>query len=226
MLKFYYSGAPNPTKVALLLEETGLPYEADPGRHPQGRPAQAGIPGDQSERQGAGDRRRRRHRVRFQRDPALSRREDRQIPAGQERQGARRTAVVDDVRRLRRRAVFRPVGAFPQLRAGEERTTPSTATCSRRSATTASSTRGSPSRNTCSATPTPSSTWTSGAGRGCMPNVLGEGAWDEIPEPQAAGRRDQRAAGGAARERAQGQAQVQDRDGRRGAQGHVPAHET
>ena len=27
MLKFYYSGAPNPTKVALFLEETGLPYE-------------------------------------------------------------------------------------------------------------------------------------------------------------------------------------------------------
>ena len=27
MLKFYYSGAPNPTKVALMLEETGLPYE-------------------------------------------------------------------------------------------------------------------------------------------------------------------------------------------------------
>jgi GSH-dependent disulfide-bond oxidoreductase len=30
MLKFYYSGAPNPTKVALFLEETGLPYEAFP----------------------------------------------------------------------------------------------------------------------------------------------------------------------------------------------------
>ena len=27
MLKFYYSGAPNPTKVALLLEETGTPYD-------------------------------------------------------------------------------------------------------------------------------------------------------------------------------------------------------
>src|SRR6201990_1315859 len=27
MLKFYYSGAPNPTKVALFLEETGTPYE-------------------------------------------------------------------------------------------------------------------------------------------------------------------------------------------------------
>jgi len=30
MLKFYYSGAPNPMKVALFLEETGLPYEAFP----------------------------------------------------------------------------------------------------------------------------------------------------------------------------------------------------
>src|ERR1700722_6906554 len=30
MLKFYYSGAPNPTKVALFLEETVLPYEAIP----------------------------------------------------------------------------------------------------------------------------------------------------------------------------------------------------
>ena len=30
MLKFYYSGAPNPTKVALFLEEAGLPYDAVP----------------------------------------------------------------------------------------------------------------------------------------------------------------------------------------------------
>ena len=30
MLKFYYSGAPNPTKVALFLEEAGLPHEAIP----------------------------------------------------------------------------------------------------------------------------------------------------------------------------------------------------
>jgi GSH-dependent disulfide-bond oxidoreductase len=28
MIKFYFNGSPNPTKVALLLEETGLPYEA------------------------------------------------------------------------------------------------------------------------------------------------------------------------------------------------------
>ena len=62
MLKFYYSGAPNPTKVALFLEEAGTAVRGDPGRHPQGRPAQAGVPRDQSERQGAGDRRRRRRR--------------------------------------------------------------------------------------------------------------------------------------------------------------------
>ena len=30
MLKFYFSGAPNPTKVALFLEETGIPYEGIP----------------------------------------------------------------------------------------------------------------------------------------------------------------------------------------------------
>src|ERR1700729_4589352 len=30
MIKFYFSGAPNPMKVALFLEESGLPYEAMP----------------------------------------------------------------------------------------------------------------------------------------------------------------------------------------------------
>jgi GST-like protein len=30
MLKFYFNGSPNPTKVALCLEEAGLPYEAVP----------------------------------------------------------------------------------------------------------------------------------------------------------------------------------------------------
>jgi GST-like protein len=30
MIKFFYSLAPNPMKVALFLEETGLPYEAVP----------------------------------------------------------------------------------------------------------------------------------------------------------------------------------------------------
>ena len=30
MLKFYFNGSPNPTKVALFLEEAGLPYEPHP----------------------------------------------------------------------------------------------------------------------------------------------------------------------------------------------------
>ena len=30
MIKFYFNGSPNPTKVALMLEETGLPYEPLP----------------------------------------------------------------------------------------------------------------------------------------------------------------------------------------------------
>ena len=32
MIKFYYNLAPNPTKVALFLEEAGLPYLLDPFR--------------------------------------------------------------------------------------------------------------------------------------------------------------------------------------------------
>jgi GST-like protein len=30
MLKFYFNASPNPAKVALFLEEAGLPYEAIP----------------------------------------------------------------------------------------------------------------------------------------------------------------------------------------------------
>ena len=44
MLKFYFNGSPNPTKVALFLEEAGIAFRAGAGRHPQGRPVQAGIP--------------------------------------------------------------------------------------------------------------------------------------------------------------------------------------
>ena len=54
MLKFYFNGSPNPTKVALCLEEMGLPFEPVGGRHPQGRSVQAGISEGQPERQGAG----------------------------------------------------------------------------------------------------------------------------------------------------------------------------
>src|SRR5688572_18847566 len=30
MIQFYFNGSPNPSKVGLFLEETGLPYEAIP----------------------------------------------------------------------------------------------------------------------------------------------------------------------------------------------------
>jgi GST-like protein len=46
MLKFYYSGAPNPTKVALFLEEAGLPYEpipVDTRRGDQHKPAYLAV---------------------------------------------------------------------------------------------------------------------------------------------------------------------------------------
>ena len=46
MLKFYYNGSPNPTKVALFLEEAGLPYEAipvDTRRGDQFKPAYLAI---------------------------------------------------------------------------------------------------------------------------------------------------------------------------------------
>jgi GST-like protein len=46
MIKFYYSGAPNPMKVALMLEETGLAYEpipVDTRRGDQHRPEYLAI---------------------------------------------------------------------------------------------------------------------------------------------------------------------------------------
>src|SRR5882724_10434935 len=46
MLKFYFNGSPNPTKVALFLEEAGLPYEAiaiDTRKGDQFKPTYASV---------------------------------------------------------------------------------------------------------------------------------------------------------------------------------------
>lgn len=46
MIRFYFNGSPNPTKVALFLEEAGLPYEAmpvDPRRGEQFTPGYLAI---------------------------------------------------------------------------------------------------------------------------------------------------------------------------------------
>ena len=109
MLKFYFNGSPNPTKVALFLEEAGLPYEPIAVDTRKGDQFKAEFAG-QSQRQGARHRRRRRHRVRQQRHPALSRREDRQVPS--QAGGARRAAVVADVRGDGRGSVLGAGGAF------------------------------------------------------------------------------------------------------------------
>ena len=144
MIKFYYSGAPNPMKVALFLEEAGLPYEAipvDTRKGEQHKPEFLAInPNAKVPVIVDGD------ATVFDSNAILlylAEKTGKFLPPA--RQGARRIAVVADVRRLRRRPVLRPVGAFPQLRAGEDPTTPSTATCSKRSAITAFSMRGLPS---------------------------------------------------------------------------------
>jgi GST-like protein len=119
MLKFYYSGARNPTKIALMLEETGLPYEpiaVDTRKGDQHkRSIWRSIRTPRCRRSSTAT------RVWFDSSAILlylGEKTGKFMPA-KTRQGARRIAVVDDVRRLRRRALFRPVGALPGLRAGK-----------------------------------------------------------------------------------------------------------
>ena len=81
MLKFYFNGSPNPNKVALFLEETGLPFEPvkiDTRKGEQFTPdylkinPNGKVPAIDDNGTIVFD---------SQRHPALSRREDRQVPA-------------------------------------------------------------------------------------------------------------------------------------------------
>ena len=83
MLKFYFNGSPNPTKVALFLEEAGIAYEpvaVDTRTGDQFKPEylavnpNAKVPAIDDD--GV-------DRVRQQRHPALPRGKDRQVPARQ-----------------------------------------------------------------------------------------------------------------------------------------------
>jgi hypothetical protein len=56
MIKVYFHHTPNPLKVVLFLEETGLDYELVPVDIYKGRAALCGFSHDQPERQGSGDR--------------------------------------------------------------------------------------------------------------------------------------------------------------------------
>ena len=121
MLKFYYSGAPNPTKVALFLEEAGLPYEpfrSIPARAsstsrnfwrsirtPRCRPSSTATSRCSTSTRSCSTSPRR---------PANSCR-----PKTDKARGELLSWLFFVV--VRRRPVFRPVGAFPQLRAGEDR---------------------------------------------------------------------------------------------------------
>ena len=121
MLKFYYSGAPNPTKVALMLEETGLPYEPIPVDTRQGdqhKPdfmavnpnakVPAIVDGDATV---------------FDSSACLlylAEKTGKFLPAKTDKGRGELLSWMFFVV-VRRRPVFRPVGALPRLRAGEDR---------------------------------------------------------------------------------------------------------
>ncbi len=104
-------------------------------------------------------------------------------------------------------------------------TTPTTATSTRRTATTRSSTIIWRSRATWSATATRSSTWRSGAGPRMAPFVLGEEGYAKYPNVKRLVDEITGTPGGRPRHRAEGQAHLQGRDGRRGPRHHVRPHQ-
>ena len=117
---------------------------------------------------------------------------------------------------------LRPGRAFQAPRAGEDRTTPTTATSTRRSAITASSTTTWPRAATWSATPTASSTWTFWGWARLAPFVHGrETLCETIPTSSGWSTRSAaRPAAARARSRSKDKHHLQGRDGRRGAPQH------
>ena len=165
MLKFYYSAAPNPTKVALFLEEAGLPYEpipVDTRKGDQHKPEYLAInPNAKVPAIVDGD------VVVFDSNAILL--------YLAEKTGKFCRANTPKARgELLSWLMFVASGVGPysgqavhfRNYAPEKLPTRSIATCTRRSVISGFSTRGSPSSTTWSATPTRSSTWMSGAGRG------------------------------------------------------------
>ena len=121
MLKFYYSGAPNPTKVALFLEEAGLPYEAipvDTRKGEQHKPEFLAInPNAKLPAIVDGE------VTVFDSNAILLYLAEKTgkflPPKGDKARGELLSWLMFVA--VRRRAVFRPIGAFPRLRAGEDR---------------------------------------------------------------------------------------------------------
>ena len=145
MIDLHYWTTPNGHKITMFLEEAGLPYRIMPGQHRQGRPVQARTSCDLAEQPHPGDRRPRAGRrrradlgVRVRRHPALSRREDRPLhPAGRARprRGAAMAVLADG--RPRARWPGRTTTSATTRR--RKSPTRSTATSTRRTASTACS---------------------------------------------------------------------------------------
>ena len=223
MLKFYYNLAPNPTKVALCLEEMGLPYElvpVDTRKGEQHKPEFLAInPNAKVPAIVDGD------ATVFDSNAILlylAEKTGKFLPANSPAARGEMLSWLMFVA-IGHRPLFGPGGAFPQLRARAQglRGQP----LQLRGAAPLGHPRRAPGKQPLhgAATPTPSSTWRCGAGRGCIPFVLGPDAAEQLPNLQAPPRRDQRPPGGRARPRAEGPAHLQDRDGRGGAPGDVPA---
>ena len=107
-------------KVQLLLEQLGREYPLGRGRQHRRRDAHAGIPGEESQRQGAAARARRRpHPGRIQRDPVLAGRRH-AVPAGDAWQRAQ-ALQLDVLRAVQPRALHRRRALHPRLDAGRIR---------------------------------------------------------------------------------------------------------
>ena len=203
MLKFYYSGAPNPMKVALMLEETGLPYEAvpvDTRKGEQHKPEFLAInPNAKVPAIVDGD------ATVFDSNAILlylAEKTGKFMPANTPK-AARRIAVVADVRRLRRRAVFRPIGAFPPIRAGKD--TLRHQPLHVRGAAPLRHSRRAPRQAEIHGRRRLRHRRHGGLGLGAAHSERARrGILGQVPEPEAAGGRDFRAAGGGARQRAAG----------------------
>ena len=166
MIKFYFNTAPNPMKVALLLEELELPYEAIPIDTRKGEQFTAEYleinPNGKMPAIVDGD-----ARLRQQCDPALPCRQDRPVrPAAIGCRGSRRNALLADVRSQRPRAILRPVGPLPPSAPEPKAYALNRYDYEAQPALEASSTSAWPAAAACSATPMASSTWPCGAGRG------------------------------------------------------------
>jgi hypothetical protein len=190
MIKFYFSGAPNPTKVALFLEEADLAYEpipVDTRKGQQFAPEFAALnPNNKVPVIVDGD------AVVFDSNAILlylAEKTGKFLPANTPKaRGEMLSWLMFVASGVGPYSGSRCTSAITRRRRSP---TPPTAICTRPSGITASSTRGCASSATCWATPTPSSTWRCGAGpHGALRG--GRRRVDQVPQPEAVRRRDQR----------------------------------